>query len=518
MPRVNIREIDNTGSDTRSYIENIALLPALKLEGYDEDDNLITVDGTYTTLASFEAQVKKVLKTREIEWIDPEGEPDKYKAERAAVQNLNNIKDVFIQDKGYAMAHILLSYGLPIDYKGVYNLIVTYLESGDYATVTPNIQELEGKEVIKNLYTEYSDKGKYDGKFILPPYIDLDKTVTTTDRTVTPNKIIRSIEERFIINVDERAMQCAGNRGDSYALIYSPNYLKGSTEINKWIQENFNEIATTLIPRPAVSWAVNETTEQYGSYGTHYRSNIIVPRYKITSPYTYSLDGGESGDYVKVDYTFINATFPGYLYYLLCYVTNTKTTPDWFAISGAVRGSGPFAIRLIEQFGDADIDLFQPRSASGEIDNYGNDKNLNHIATNGICNIRPYGNIVWGNRTMHPLNVPANGSSEEIQLVASDFLNIRSLCCDLKKTIYRAARRYTFDPNSDELWFNFKSAVTPLLEKMKSNQGIRDYQFIKIATRKKALFAAKIIITPIEAVEDFDITVQLDDSIEVGQN
>ena len=122
MPRVNIREIDNTGSDTRSYIENIALLPALKLEGYDEDDNLITVDGTYTTLASFEAQVKKVLKTREIEWIDPEMEPDKYKAERAAVKNLDDIKDVFIQDKGYAMAHMLLSYGLPIDYKGVYNL------------------------------------------------------------------------------------------------------------------------------------------------------------------------------------------------------------------------------------------------------------------------------------------------------------------------------------------------------------------------------------------------------------
>ena len=33
MPRVNIREIDNTGVATGTNIENIAFLPALKLEG-----------------------------------------------------------------------------------------------------------------------------------------------------------------------------------------------------------------------------------------------------------------------------------------------------------------------------------------------------------------------------------------------------------------------------------------------------------------------------------------------------
>jgi len=517
MPRVNIREIDNTGSGSRGYIENIALLPALKLEGYDEDDTLITVDGTYTTLASFEQQVEKVFKTIEIEWDDPE----KYKDEIAAQTKLDAIKDVFIQDKGYAMAHMLLSYGLPIDYKGIYNLDVTYLDSGEeYAVVKPNISELEGSEIVKNLYKDYSDKGKYDGKFILPPYIDLDKE-EPLERDPDTGKLVKGINERFIINVDQRAMECAGNRGDSYALIYSPNYLKtssapskGKQGINEWIQDNFNEIAGTIIPRPAISWSVNESVELYGSYGTHYRANIIVPKYKIVSPYAYIPDNAESGDedYVEVEYTFINSTFPGYLYYLLCYAVNTKTVPDWFAISGAEKGSGPFAIKLTEQFGDADIDLFQPRDAGKK------NINVEHIATNAICNIRPYGNVVWGNRTMHPLNVPANGSSDEVQLVASDFLNIRSLCCDLKKTIYRAARRYTFDPNTDELWFNFKSMITPLLEKMKSNQGIRDYQFVKVATKKRALFAAKIIITPIEAVEDFDITVQLDDSVEVGQN
>ena len=37
MPRVNIREIDNTGVATGTNIENIAFLPALKLEGYTQD-------------------------------------------------------------------------------------------------------------------------------------------------------------------------------------------------------------------------------------------------------------------------------------------------------------------------------------------------------------------------------------------------------------------------------------------------------------------------------------------------
>lgn len=497
MPRVNIREIDNTGSDTRSYIENIALLPALKIEGYDKDRNLITVDGTYTTLSAFEAQVLKVFETISVEWESGD------EVEQKAKDELIRMKDVFIQDKGYAMAHILLTYGLPIDYKGLYTLTINSQESGEYVTVEPNIDDLKDSGLLSKLYDDYSDKAKYDGKFILPPYIDLN---VKEEEEIIDGQVVPGIKERFILASDTLAIKCGGTRGDSYGLVYSPNYLKDAKEVDTWIQNNFSQTCGNPIPRPAVSWAVNETTEVFGSYGTHFRSNFIIPKYKITAPFLYA----EEKQLKAVEYTFINAVFPAYLDYLLCYVTHTKVTPDWFAISGATRGACPLSsIKLIEKYGDADIDLFQPRDG---------DDNKGHIATNAICNIRPYGDIIWGNRTMHPLNVPANGSSDAVQLVASDFLNIRSLCCDIKKAVYRAARRYTFDPNTDELWFNFKSMITPLLEKMKSNQGIRDYQYIKVATKKKALLAAKIIITPIEAVEDFDITIQLDDSIEVAQN
>ena len=493
MPRVNIREIDLTGSDTRSYIENIAFLPALKIEGYDADDNLVTVDGTYQTIDAFEAQVAKVFETINVVWDSG------YEEEEAAKQRLIEMLPCFIQDKGYAIAHMLLSYGLPIEYKGAYNLIIEREEESGLVNykVQPNVKELLDGGLWDSIYKQYTDRGKYDPKFILPIYVDIDSKNSEKEQLAEASATF--------------AIQCAGNRGDAYAFAYLPTYINNSTDTDKWIEDHFTQICPQTIARPASTWSLNESTEVYGSYGTTFTSNFILPKYKVPSPLAYS-EKSESvlKDYVLRDYTFINTVFPAYVDYLVSYAVNTRITPDWFAIAGSVRGVSPLSnLKLINKYGDADIDLFQPRDGGED------DTNKGHISINAICNIRPYGDIIWGNRTMHPLNVPANGSSDAVQLTASDFLNIRSLCCDLKKTIYRAARRYTFDPNSDALWINFKSAITPLLEKMKANQGIRDYQFIKVKTNKKALLAARIIITPIEAVEDFDVTVVLEDSIEV---
>ena len=69
-----------------------------------------------------------------------------------------------------------------------------------------------------------------------------------------------------------------------------------------------------------------------------------------------------------------------------------------------------------------------------------------------------------------------------------------------------------FSPNNDILWVNFKNSVTPLLDKMLSGQGISSYRIIQVASTKRATLTAKIIIAPIEAVEEFDITVELTDN------
>lgn len=48
---------------------------------------------------------------------------------------------------------------------------------------------------------------------------------------------------------------------------------------------------------------------------------------------------------------------------------------------------------------------------------------------------------------------------------------------------------------------------------MKADQGIKGYTITKTANDKKALLTARIRIVPIEAVEDFDISIYLEDSL-----
>ena len=48
---------------------------------------------------------------------------------------------------------------------------------------------------------------------------------------------------------------------------------------------------------------------------------------------------------------------------------------------------------------------------------------------------------------------------------------------------------------------------------MKADQGIKGYKITKVANDKKALLTANIRIVPIEAVEDFDISIYLKDSL-----
>jgi len=201
--------------------------------------------------------------------------------------------------------------------------------------------------------------------------------------------------------------------------------------------------------------------------------------------------------------------YPTYISYLLAFNRSVRNNnPDWFAASGSDRGKVSDLDSTLPVFSEADIDQLQKRSVGAN--------ETPHRATNPITEIYPYGTIVWGNRTLFPVaSVDGDKDTNEgmKDLVASSFLNIRHLCCDIKKETYRACKKYAFDPNSDVLWINWKSSIVALLEKMKANQGISGYNIKKVATTKKAVLKAKITIVPIEAVEDFDITVSLVDSI-----
>ena len=188
--------------------------------------------------------------------------------------------------------------------------------------------------------------------------------------------------------------------------------------------------------------------------------------------------------------------FPASFHYLACAAYAQERYAEWYAVAGYTRGICGKPIKyLTKTFGDVDVNTLCPRVA-------------NTYATGAAINliITERGNYyLWGNRTAEPLN--ADG------LKFSHFLNIRQLCCTLKQVLYEATRKFTFEPNSDLLWINFVNAIKPTLEAMKADQGISGYKISRVATDKKALLVAKVRIVPIEAVEDFDISIYLEDSL-----
>ena len=196
-----------------------------------------------------------------------------------------------------------------------------------------------------------------------------------------------------------------------------------------------------------------------------------------------------------------NVKFPGSFHYLACFMNALRSGfKEWYAAAGYTRGVSSYSVdHTAVTLGEIAINALEPRN---------NTNNSPKFACNVIANFR--GSFyLWGNRTAHPLG-DVNGT--EGDLVASHFLNIRQLCTTIKKQLYVACRRFTFDPNSDTLWFNFVNAIKPTLEAMKADQGVRDYKILKVYTDKKATLKARIRIIPIEAVEDFDLTVSLEDS------
>ena len=204
--------------------------------------------------------------------------------------------------------------------------------------------------------------------------------------------------------------------------------------------------------------------------------------------------------------------------YILAFLDNVaKGRAEWLAIAGATRGAIPGTYKVDGFLKEEEIDGMQLRT-------YDKD---NLIAINPIVNMNPWGTRIWGNRTCLPnTNVTTDGeiatedggnvaASPTDQLVASSFANIRIVLCDIKKAIYKAARQYQFEQNTDVLWVNFTSSVNSLLEQMKSSYGIVGYRWKRdSANEQRGELRAILQITPIEACEDFTVTVELKDSLD----
>lgn len=196
-------------------------------------------------------------------------------------------------------------------------------------------------------------------------------------------------------------------------------------------------------------------------------------------------------------------SMPGSFAYLAAFANSIKNNPSWLAVAGASRGQVPNLkkLSLTETLSNSVAESFQNR---------GNEINTKGVSINAITNIKPFGNRIWGNRTL-------KDNSLEKGLTATSFLNTRNMICDVKKVVYEACRRYTFEQNNDVLWLNFKAYIEPTLNQMKTGAGLSGYKIIKVASDGKAKLNAQIKLFPLYAVEDFTIEVQmLDEEIAVS--
>ena len=210
------------------------------------------------------------------------------------------------------------------------------------------------------------------------------------------------------------------------------------------------------------------------------------------------------GTYTCVTVTDINKMsqlMPPSFGYLMCVATAIKTSPNWLAMAGVTRGIVPNlkALHTNAILSNVIAEDYQPK--------YG--KENNKVSINAITNVKPYGLAIWGNRTLEP--VAEKGTT------ALNFLNTRNMVSDIKKLAYSTAKSLMFEQDSDTLWLNFKSGVSPLLDQLKSGHGISNYKIIKGTTKyngqalTRGEMAAVIKIYPLYAIEYFEITVVIAD-------
>lgn len=356
-------------------------------------------------------------------------------------------------DIAYLYAHTLLELGLPIYYE-----VVNNGENEKCSSVEEFYESISDGDLLYKL----SDKGSYSIKYL----------------TIGGYPIYKDAENNLIHN----AIAPISERADAIALVDHVQGLSADPTAQDNAFYTLNHLTTqqdNAIFNVTTSWLGGSTIDG-GSYAT-----MLTPWANYTLERTYKIDG----EIVRV------VEMPASFYYLVCLAKSIKNNPDWLAIAGVTRGLDS----IIDQKGEKPVvtnkmaDAYMTEGMGGEV---------HGRSINGITNIRPYGLTIWGNRTLLK-----NTNDHTTQSLA--YLNIRAMVCDVKKTVFAAAQRFMFEQNNDVLWINFKSAITPLLDKLSTTGGISGYKIIKQKSKTTAKLCATIILYPIYAVEEIEVNIEL---------
>lgn len=363
-------------------------------------------------------------------------------------------------DKGWIVANSLLNLGMQVLYIGI-------------ATESDSVKAFETKLQGYNFSDlNLEDRSIYDFRFLtLGGY-----------NTIPEGKSYSDIKD-----VSTNIVGVAKARKDCIALI---DCELGSTTYGE-VMKDFNTGGEVDTPYAAISKTWEDTfVAAFAPWCTFNLSEFgLAP-----------ISSGEEPN-AKVVTTI---DLPGSIVYLFAFAQSIQNYPTWYAAAGSVRGVSPYAYAPKQIYGELAVNTLETRDPG--------------IATiNAICNVNPYGYLMWGNRTLCPVGMTNSGKDTGEDLSASNFLNIRNLIIDIKKTLYQACRSLTFEQNNDTLWTKFTAAITPLLDTMKTSNGISGYKLTKGTPTVKAEMVATLRIVPIEAVEDFTIDIEIGDSLEVTE-
>ena len=314
------------------------------------------------------------------------------------------------------------------------------------------------------LFTRLTDRGEYDIKFITSGGYPIFDCYGDSAFTL-PNNIAKIM------------LWSAAKRGDAITLIDYINSI-GKANTNVYSDIEGATIGTSL------QFSVNQLPQEENNgdlrvqLSNNREENILKYGTMLTPWSTYN-----SVVYSK------SYIFAGSFGYLKALATSVQTNANWYPVAGVTRGVVPNLKQLNTNITNAIAESLQT---------------IKGISINPITLIKPYGYTIWGNRTLH--------YNDKEDLVASSLLHIRNLVCDVKKAVYIAAKKFMFEPISETLWLNFKSEIEPLLDKMKTGNGLTDYQVLKKTTKEKATICAVIRLWAVDAVEKFDVTIELSDS------
>ena len=200
-----------------------------------------------------------------------------------------------------------------------------------------------------------------------------------------------------------------------------------------------------------------------------------------------------------MNYNTFDIKVPSSFVYLYDFETQGSQTSVWLPMSGVNRG-------VVGSVFTPDLEISKYLMDTDIItDDEG-------ISFNAIVNVRPYGDTIWGDRTLL-----AQEQGRGVQ--ATSYLSIRNLISDIATTAYNSAIRNTYETNNDVTWFNFKQEIVTLLDQMVSSGVLQTYKIGRTTTppagvnmsERNSIFCV-ITLYPNLPVENFTLTTNLENA------